>query len=67
MGLSLLTGDSSVFSTAFTAIQYDSKAVRAAKAQFTLAETTPPWKETTKATSASAHLMSILASKTVID
>lgn len=67
MGLSLLTGDSSVFSTATTAIAFDSKAVRTAKAQFTLAETTPPWKETTKAASASSQLVSILASKTLID
>ncbi|WP_324871598.1 autotransporter outer membrane beta-barrel domain-containing protein [Sphingomonas psychrotolerans] len=62
-----MTGDSSVFSTAFTAIPYDSKAVRLAKAQFTLAATTPPWKEPTKGTSVSAQLASILASKTIID
>jgi hypothetical protein len=67
MGLSLLTGDSSVFTTAFTPIAFDSKAVRAAKAQFTLAATTPPWKEATATKSASSQLMSILASKTVID
>ncbi len=67
MGLSLLTGDSSVFTTAFTSIPFDSKAVRAAKAQFTLAATTPPWKEATATKSASSQLMSILASKTVID
>lgn len=67
MGLSLLTGDSSVFTTAFTPVAFDSKAVRVAKAQFTLAETTPPWKETTKAASASSQLISILASKTLVD
>jgi len=67
MGLSLLTGDSSVFSTATTAIAFDSKAVRTAKAQFTLADTTPPWKEATASTSISSQLASILASKTVID
>ena len=66
-GLSLLTGDSSVFSTAFAAIPFDSKAVRVAKAQFTLAETTPPWKEATSAKSASSQLVAILASKTVVD
>ena len=67
MGLGLLTGDSSVFSTAFAAIPFDSKAVRVAKAQFTLAATTPPWKEAASTTSASAQLISILASKTVVD
>jgi len=66
-GLSLLTGDSSVFSTAFAAIPFDSKAVRVAKAQFTLAETTPPWKEATSTKSASSQLVAILASKTVVD
>lgn len=67
MGLSLLTGDSSVFTTAFTPIPFDSKAVRAAKKQFTLAETTPPWKEAPSTKSASSQLISILASKTLID
>ncbi|WP_331280230.1 hypothetical protein [Sphingomonas sp. UNC305MFCol5.2] len=65
--MSLLTGDSSVFSTAFAAIPFDSKAVRVAKAQFTLAETTPPWKEATSTKSASSQLVAILASKTVVD
>ncbi|TGX54408.1 hypothetical protein E5A73_08805 [Sphingomonas gei] len=67
MGLSLLTGDSSVFTTATTALAFESKAVRLAKAQFTLAESTPPWKETTKSTSISSQLASILASKTLVD
>jgi trimeric autotransporter adhesin len=67
MGLSLLTGDSSVFSTATTPIAFDSKAVRTAKAQFTLAETTPPWKQATATGSASAQIASILASRTIID
>jgi trimeric autotransporter adhesin len=67
MGLSLLTGDSSVFSTAFTAIPYDSKAVRTAKAQFTLAATIPPWKEAATGASTSSLLASILASKNVVD
>lgn len=67
MGLSLLTGDSSVFSFATNTVAFDSKAVRVAKAQFTLAETTPPWKEASKNTSVSAQLASILASKTFID
>lgn len=67
MGLSLLTGDSSVFSMATATISYDSKAVRLAKAQFTLDPTTPPWKEATKSTSASAQVASILASRTIID
>jgi hypothetical protein len=57
MGLSLLTGDSSVFTTAFTPIAFDSKAVRAAKAQFTTAATTPPWKEATATKSASSQLI----------
>lgn len=66
MGLSLLTGDSSVF-TSFSAIAFESKAVRVAKAQFTLAETTPPWKEATGSKSVSSQLAAILASKTVVD
>lgn len=66
-GLSLLTGDSSVFSTAFAAIPFDSKAVRVAKKQFTLAETTPPWKERPSTQSMSSQLVAILASKTVVD
>lgn len=65
-GLSLLTGDNSAFSLA-AAIPYESKAVRLAKAQFTLDPTTPPWKEAIKSTSASAQVVSILASKTIID
>ena len=67
MGLSLLTGDSSVFSTAFAAIPFDSKAVRVAKKQFTLAETTPPWKERPSTQSVSSQLAAILASKNVVD
>ncbi|NIJ20816.1 hypothetical protein FHS95_002508 [Sphingomonas naasensis] len=67
MGLSLLTGDSSVFSLATNTIAYDSKAVRKAKAQFTLDATTPPWKEATKTNSASAQVISILASRTIVD
>lgn len=67
MGLSLLTGDSSVFSMATSTISYDSKAVRVAKAQFTLDPTTPPWKEATKSSSISAQVASILASRTIID
>jgi trimeric autotransporter adhesin len=67
MGLSLLTGDSSVFSFATNTIAFDSKAVRIAKAQFTLAETTPPWKEATDGKSVTAQIASILASRTLID
>lgn len=65
-GLSLLTGDTSVFSLS-TPIAFESKAVRLAKAQFTLAETTPPWKQATTTKSVSSQLASILASKTLID
>jgi len=65
-GLSLLTGDTSVFSLS-TPIAFESKAVRLAKAQFTLAETTPPWKQATTTKSVSSQLASILAAKTLID
>ncbi|WP_366926578.1 hypothetical protein [Sphingomonas sp. LM7] len=63
----MLTGDSSVFSLATSTIAFDSKAVRIAKAQFTLPETTPPWKEPAGNTSISSQIASILASKTIVD
>ncbi|MHA6721105.1 NHL repeat-containing protein [Sphingomonas sp. RS6] len=66
VGLSVLTGSNAF--TSFAPITYESKAVRTAKAQFTLAETTPPWKEeTSAATASSLQLSSILTTKTIID
>jgi len=44
-GLSLLGGDARIFSAAGIGLTVESRAVREAKAQFTLPETTPPWRE----------------------
>ncbi|WP_448665120.1 hypothetical protein ACG3SL_12030 [Sphingomonas sp. CJ20] len=66
-GLSLLTG-SNVANSATTAIAYESKAVRAAKALFTAKETvTPPWKEPKTSTPVSAQVAAVKALKTIID
>jgi len=64
IGLSLLTGQNA-FSTS-TLPTYESKAVKTAKAQFTTAVTTPPWKDT-DGTATGSQLTSILASRTLID
>ncbi|AJP72208.1 PQQ-binding-like beta-propeller repeat protein [Sphingomonas hengshuiensis] len=65
-GLSLLTG-TGVSSSSLETIAYESKAVRTAKAQFTLAATTPPWKETKTSAPLSSQVSTIKAMKTVID
>lgn len=44
IGLSILTGSSSTMTSAVSAISYESKAVRAAKAAFTTSATVAPWK-----------------------
>lgn len=65
-GLSLLTG-TNVSSSSLEAIVFESKAVRTAKAQFTLAETTPPWKDTKSSVPLSSQVSTIKAMKSIID
>ncbi len=65
IGLSLLTGQNS-FTSDMTTPTFESKAVRAAKAQFNASPTTPPWKDK-NGTATSSQLTSILASRTLID
>lgn len=64
-GLSLLTG-ANVFNT-FADVSYETKAVRQAKAQFTLDPTTPPWKEVQPELSLSTKVSNIKAMRTIID
>ena len=66
IGLSLLTGQNAFTSANTTAVSVQSKAVRTAKAQFTLATTTPPWKDPASTTSATSQLASILAARTIV-
>ena len=61
-GLSLLAGANAF--TSSTAIAYESKAVRTAKAAFTLAPTTPPWKEAASSLSDSTQVSAIKAMAT---
>lgn len=67
IGLSVLTGQNAFTSGIATTVPtFDSKAVRTAKAQFTLAATTPPW--TDKADAAGSNqITSILAARTLVD
>jgi hypothetical protein len=64
-GLSLLSGTNVFAST--TAPTFESKAVRTAKAAFTLAATTPPWKEALSSLSDSSQVSAIKAMTTIID
>ncbi|MBO9623736.1 MAG: hypothetical protein J7500_13600 [Sphingomonas sp.] len=64
-GLSLLTGTNAF--TAFPEVTFESKAVRVAKAQFTLEPTTPPWKEAQPSTTLSAQVSAIKALRTIVD
>lgn len=66
-GITLLGGDTSWFSSAGAGLTVESKAVRAAKAQFTLPETTPPWREAGPAGSISAQVAAIRRLATIID
>jgi hypothetical protein len=66
IGLSVLTGDNSTF-TSFAPITYESKAVRTAKAQFTLDPSTPPWKDGTTLPALSTQVSQVTAMKTIID
>lgn len=61
-GLSLLTGSNS-FATS-SALTFDSKAVRTAKAQYTLADTLAPWKDSDYV---SSSLSAVLGAKSMVD
>ncbi len=65
VGLSILTGSNSF--TSFTPVSYESKAVRTAKAQFTLEPTTPPWKQVQTELPLSSQATAVTAMKTIID
>ena len=67
IGLSLLAGDTSLFSSATSGLAIESLAVRKARAQFTLAATTPPWTAATSKLSDSAQVATVKAMKTIID
>ncbi|MET0307295.1 MAG: hypothetical protein ABW023_01190 [Sphingomonas sp.] len=64
--MSVLTGDASTF-TSFAPVTYESKAVRTAKAQFTLDPTTPPWKDGSTPPPLSTQVSQVTAMKTIID
>ncbi|MGK6356692.1 hypothetical protein ACMGDH_15880 [Sphingomonas sp. DT-207] len=64
-GLSLLTGSNAF--TAFPEVLYESRAVRQAKAQFTLDPTTPPWKEEQPDVPLSTQVSNVKAMRTIID
>ncbi|WP_404337422.1 hypothetical protein AB2M62_02225 [Sphingomonas sp. MMS12-HWE2-04] len=64
--MSLLTGSNSF--TSVSDITFESKAVRTAKALFTLTQDiTPPWKEAVASTPLSSQVSTIKAMKTIID
>jgi trimeric autotransporter adhesin len=64
IGLSVLTGQDA-FSAVGALPTFESKAVKAAKAQFTTAITAPPWKDK-DGNATSSQLTSILAARTLI-
>lgn len=66
IGLSILTGSSSTMTSAVSAIAYDSKAVRAAKAQFTTATTVAPWKSGSVLPVNASQVASITALRSII-
>ncbi len=66
-GLTLLGADTSWYSTTGTGLTVESKAVREAKAQFTLPETTPPWREASATGSISTQIATIRQLATIID
>ncbi len=66
VGLSLLTG-SNVFSGGLADITFESRAVRRAKAQFTMEATTPPWKEDADTSPLSSQASAIKLLKSFID
>ncbi|OYX51537.1 MAG: hypothetical protein B7Y97_05220 [Sphingomonas sp. 32-66-10] len=66
-GLTLLGADTSWYSTSGAGLTVESKAVREAKAQFTLPETTPPWREAGSTGSISTQIATIRRLATIID
>lgn len=67
IGLSILTGSSSTMTSAVSAITYDSKAVRTAKAAFNTTATIAPWKVEDALPVNSSQVASITALRTIID
>ncbi|MFT3977471.1 MAG: hypothetical protein QM688_10215 [Sphingomonas bacterium] len=67
IGLSILSGSNSFASGIGAAPVIESKAVRTAKALFTLKDTTPPWKTSSSPLSLSVQASQITAMKTIID
>ena len=66
-GLTLLGADTSWFSASSFGLTIESKAVREAKAQFTLPETTPPWREAGSTSSITTQIAEIRRLSTIID
>ncbi|CAN5543436.1 hypothetical protein BH10PSE14_BH10PSE14_13960 [soil metagenome] len=64
--LSMLSGTNSYSDFSSTPV-FETRAVRAAKAQFTLAATTPPWKEPASTTPESAQVSAIKRLASIID
>jgi trimeric autotransporter adhesin len=64
--LSMLSGTNSYTGFASTP-DFETRAVRAAKAQFTLATTTPPWKQAAAKTPESAQISAIKQMASIID
>lgn len=64
-GLALLTGDSSLFTTG--AVTVETRAVRLARAQFTLPTVTPPWKEATSRTPPPVAVGAVKRMASIID
>jgi hypothetical protein len=64
-GLSLLSGGNAF--SAVSEISFESKAVRTAKAQFTLDPVTPPWKEVQASVPLSTQVSNVRAMKTIVD
>lgn len=66
-GLSLLSGNNSFLSFGAGAVGIETRAVRQARAQFTLPETTPPWRDTAKPTPVSAQVSAVKRLGSIID
>ncbi len=66
IGLSLLTGSNTLAAGTGT-IAFESKAVRTAKAQFTTAPTTPPWKQDNPLPVNASQVAAINALRSIVD
>lgn len=66
-GLSLLGGDTRFFTASDGGLAIESRAVREARAQFTLPETTPPWREAASTSSIYTQVAEIRRLSTLID